>query len=58
MREIGQTSPESGRYRCATCGAEIQMRAGEIFPSCPNKDHTPKWVLSEERELTMAGSAR
>jgi len=58
MREIGQTSPESGRYRCATCGAEIHMQAGETFPSCPGKDHTPRWVLCEELILTMAGSVR
>ena len=45
---------ENGRYRCTVCGAEIHVQAGETFPSCPSKDHTPKWVFSEERILTMA----
>jgi len=58
MCEIGQTSPENGRYRCTTCGAEIHVQAGEAFPACPCKDHTPKWVLCEELMLSMAGSAR
>jgi hypothetical protein len=58
MREIGQTSPESGRYRCAICGVEIQVPAGEDFPACPSKDHSPRWVLCEERVLTMAGASR
>jgi len=58
MREIGQTSPEDGRYRCSVCGAEVQMHAGEQFPACPDKDHTPKWILSSERVLTLAGAGR
>ena len=58
MSEVGQTSRENGRYRCTVCGAEVQMHAGETFPACPSKDHTPKWVLSEELILTMAGAVR
>ena len=58
MREIGQTSQETGRYRCAICGAETQVQAGERFPACPDRDHTPKWVLCEERVLTMSGASR
>lgn len=58
MREIGQTSPETGRYRCAMCGAEIRVKAGEKFPACAGKDHAPKWVLCEERVLTFAGAGR
>jgi len=57
MLEIGQISPEKGLYRCATCGAEISLRAGEEFPPCPGRDHTPKWVFCEERVLTLAGRA-
>lgn len=58
MSEIGQTSPESGRYRCSICGAEIHVEAEETFPACPSKDHTPRWVLCEELILTMAGGGR
>ena len=58
MSEIGQTSPESGRYRCAICGAEIHVEAGEVFPACTGKDHSPRWVLCEELILSMAGAGR
>jgi len=54
MSEIGQTSPEDGRYRCAVCGAEIRISLGETFPSCPSQDHSPRWVLCEDRILAMA----
>jgi len=58
MREIGQTSPEPGLYRCAICGAEIYVQAGESFPSCPGQNHSPRWVFIEERALVMAGAER
>jgi len=42
MSEVGQTSPESGRYRCVICDAEIEVQAGQTFPSCGGgKDHAP-----------------
>jgi hypothetical protein len=58
MCEIGQISPEAGRYRCAICGAEIRMKAGESFPSCPGEDHSPRWTLCDEDNSSLAGSAR
>lgn len=30
----GDISPEAGIYRCATCGAEVKLTAGETFPPC------------------------
>ena len=53
MRETGQTTPESGWYRCAICGAEIYMEAGDSFPFCARQDHAPRWLLTESCELTM-----
>ena len=58
MCEIGQSSPENGRYRCAICGAEIHVETGETFPACPSKDHSPRWVLCEELILSMASAGR
>ena len=58
MREIGQTTPEPGLYRCAICGAEVSIGAGESFPACEGRDHSPRWVLSEERVMTAAGAER
>lgn len=58
MREIAQISTIPGLYRCAVCGAEVHVQAGEPFPSCPSKDHSPRWILCEERILAVAGQAR
>jgi hypothetical protein len=58
MREIGQISPEPGLYRCAICGAEVYVESGESFPSCPGQDHSPRWILTENHILAMAGSSR
>lgn len=54
MCEIGQISPEAGRYRCAICGAEIRMKAGGSFPACPGEEHSPKWVLCDGGKLSFA----
>ncbi len=43
--KTGQLAPESGAYRCLSCGEQINIDAGEHIPPCP-KDAGTNWEMS------------
>ena len=45
--KTGQLAPESGAYRCLSCGEQINMDEGEHIPPCP-KDASTNWELAIE----------
>ncbi|MNJ55156.1 hypothetical protein D3C77_506300 [compost metagenome] len=58
--KIGAIVPESGIYRCVTCGDEITSNKGDPFPPQNKKQHpctdeNVKWELIVMTQTTGSG---
>jgi hypothetical protein len=57
MFEIAQISRQPGVYRCVICGAEVFVHAGQRFPQCAGRDHTPRWVLTAKKAAVVVAAS-
>ena len=44
MPHTGQNAPRTGRYRCASCGLEVQVSQGQHLPPCPKERKAIEWL--------------
>ena len=43
MPHTGQDAPRTGRYRCASCGQEINVNQDQHLPPCPQERKAVEW---------------
>jgi hypothetical protein len=58
MLEEGQSTPQPGLYRCATCGSELFVPADIPFPSCGATDHATRWLFQRIIHAAMKKEPR
>jgi hypothetical protein len=59
MPQNGERNEKFGSYKSICCGAEIVIKAGAVFPDCPNHQKlTTGWRLVSEAKFQSAETQR